>query len=301
MAAADKAQTADEQADEAQTALDLANDEVVRKENDLKAAQQIGTEADQAAAQQTLDKARLERQEAERKNKEAQERQKEANDELDKKEADLNKEGADVANQTEDSLDANDAFKSPACEKAFGTPGLSDRLRNERLGADWTDWRSRLLRNSNWSPDQQTPYDALTLPACGLDDTTNQPGAAKCDSVVMCAEGKYPDGNCGCSAPMSGVSRLVQGLTAQACSTVRCPGATAVKPTARGFVCDCSMGETDDGQRGRPGRPTAVIVDTMFGTRQSMSARPHATSAPVVRALFDGRPQTVESRTPTRP
>lgn len=183
-----------------------------------------------------------------------------------------------------DTLDPSDAFNSAACQASFGH-GLTDRLLRARLGKDWTDYKSRLKRVGNWSPDQTTPFDALGVRACGLDSVTLNTDAQKCRSIETCAFGQTRDSQCGCSGAPSNTAKLLQNLRSNACVATTCDSPQA-KATMRGIVCDCSPAQPVE----QSGPLPPVIVDTMMGTFGTTAAYPASEAIPVVRSLFDGLP-----------
>lgn len=189
------------------------------------------------------------------------------------------------------SLDPGDAYKSAHCDKAFG--GVTERLKRERIGADWSEWTSRLRRVGRWSSDQTTPYDSLGLQVCGLDSTTNQTAHAKCPAPVLCTEGS-PDATCGCKGPPGLMTRLLEKMTVTSCSKTRCDGSAATA-TARGLVCDCSDAKPDDVDPSSP-LPIPSIINDMMGTLNSSAATTRPETAAAVRSVFDGKPHKPVAR-----
>jgi hypothetical protein len=250
----------------------------------LAAAQQSGTAEEIAAAEEAksaaldaLNKAAEKKQAAEQK---YQRKKDEAQVAREKAERELQQ----AKNKIPQDLPEGDAWGSPSCRAALGD--LNDRLLREKLAGDWITWgqrqgQRRLDPRANWSPDGDSPYNALGTPICGADNATLDTGNAACP--VLCEDGLQ----CGCGAtadPLGDIPRhLVSRLSANSCinEMVECPNGQA----PRGLLCECGPPEDDPGSGPWPPRPE--VVDTLFGTSDARVNQDATVQA--VRSLFDGR------------
>jgi hypothetical protein len=200
-------------------------------------------------------------------------------------------------------LSPDDPFNSPDCREAFGY--FADRATREKLGKDWQDWKSRLGRVSNPSPESsgsppagESPYDALELAMCGADDATSNNRAAGCKMPVDCVQETMPDENCGCKGTPTDQARLFANIAAAACSNVHCAdtarsdavssdssGGTGASAVGRGMVCACV--ETNKEGNMPPSRPPIPsIVATLFGNGKTPAIGADTPSAHVLGMLF---------------
>jgi hypothetical protein len=190
----------------------------------------------------------------------------------------------EAKNKVPKDLPDGDAWGSPSCRAALGD--LNDRLLREKLSGDWITWGERLGQRrldprANWSPDGDSPYNALGTPICGADHATLDTATAACP--VLCEDGLQ----CGCGAgpdPLGAVPRhLVSRLQANACTDVHveCPNGQA----PRGLLCECAPPEGGAGSGPWPPKPE--VVDTLFGTSDVLVDQDATVQA--VRSLFDGR------------
>lgn len=283
----DYAQAVDELGDavaeeaSAEQALNEANTELEQAQAAAEDAAINGTDEELQAAEEALDEAKKTQEEAQKRYDQAKANREQKEKEVKEKREKAAKEGEEAEEVRPKELPAEDAFNSPACRKAMGDP--TDRLLQEKLGADWTDWRTRLNRVSYPPPDDVGPYEALNVPVCGVDGPTVHSGSAACKMPVHCPEGQ-PDAQCGCGGAEPASSIAVARMLGGACAEVTCEDGSAPAVSPRGIVCECSRPEgEEDGDLPVP----QPVVDALFGTSdQAVNQNP---TVQVLRSLFDGQ------------
>lgn len=87
------------------------------------------------------------------------------------------------------------------------------------------------------NPDPGSADPNAEGPACGVTDPALTAGA-RCHSLVLCAEGQFPDENCQCSALTSPHALALTG-----CYNARCPDGAQAQPAGAG-QCQCVSDET---------------------------------------------------------
>jgi hypothetical protein len=265
----------------AKEALDEANAAVEKAREEAVDAAIHGTDKEFEEAQEALEKAKQEQKQAQDEYNNAKAEQERKEKELNEKRQKAAEEAAEAEEERPKETREEDAFNSAACREAIGDP--TDRLLEERLGADWTDWRTRLKRVSYPEPDDLGPYEALNLPVCGMDGPTVHSDAAACRMPVHCPDGQ-PDAQCECGGAVPPSSIAVARMLNGACANVLCEDGSAPSVSPHGIVCECSRPEgEEDGDLPVP-KP---VVDALFGTSdQAVNQNP---TVLVVRSLFDGQ------------
>lgn len=157
-----------------------------------------------------------------------------------------------------------------------------DTLTNIRNYLNW-----RIGFSSMPNPDAPTPFGALEVPICGLDEQTTNNNAEGCNLPVLCVD-SVPDANCSCTGKRKGIAQLSASLSVLACTSTRCAddrqqrnGAAALDgggnntvdntqsgalvPVAVGHICICTETKAGAVPIPKPVPPTAVTIDTLFG------------------------------------